>query len=483
MEQQNTTYEKNLRKISARAVFAGFLAVAVSALIMLITAIIRFETFGEYGAVQENDVIGYLLLFCALAVLLAAFWLYIIIFHRKVAKRPNHFAALIAIFTVSYAACLLLGAVSPLAMPLILAPVLYMLETNPKRTMPATFFLAAALGTTLLLQGGDGALPETVFVTLGTLTGGAAVTVLMRKEVTRLKLIGFSVAAGIIALPIYMLVFGINFDAKAWEWDFMWCAVGIFAAPVLTLLLQPVIDWVFNLTSVVRLIEICNMNHPLLTRLSNEASGTFHHCVTVATLAEECAIAIGENRYMARAAGLFHDVGKLESAEFFSENQKDDGNPHDEVAPELSCDIIRSHAKRGAALCAEHRLPEEIASAASEHHGTLSIFYFYAKAAELNDGKAPDLAEYKYPGPLPRTKINAIVMICDGAEAALRALGKSDVAAVRGKVDEIINLRIQDKQFDECPITFRDLTVIRDVIVEVFCGLRHNRVKYEGKKY
>jgi len=480
--------------ITARNILMGALAVFASAAVMSALAFVRFLLLDRelrgLDLADRNFLGVYSLLLLAFIVLFGGFYLYLIIFHKAIARRNNQVGALFFIFSASFSVCLLLGSLSILAMPVTLAVVLYALETDVRRSMPAAFFMAAAYVTAMLFKAylspgaAAFALREGAYVTVVTLVGGAVTATLLSREITRLRLIIYTLLSGLIYIPLYFLVSASPEFAtgEIIGRDFAWAAAGLLLTPVLMLMLQPLIDWLFNLTSVVRLVEICSMGHPLLKRMQAEAPGTYHHCMTVAGLAEECAAAIGENRYLARAAGCFHDVGKLEAPDFFSENQGDGDNPHDEIGPEISCDIIRAHTWRGTDFCKKYRIPAEIASVAAEHHGTLPIYYFYAKAIELSDTEYLEMPQYIYTGMLPQTKINAIVMICDGAEAALRAGGKTDIATVHKKVDEIISMRVNSRQFEECPITFRDLSVIRDVIAEVFCGLRHKRVRYDGKK-
>jgi putative nucleotidyltransferase with HDIG domain len=201
----------------------------------------------------------------------------------------------------------------------------------------------------------------------------------------------------------------------------------------------------------------------------------------VAQLAEACAAAIGENVDYARAAALYHDVGKLHCPEHFTENQKG-YNLHDELAPELSADIIRSHVKDGYALIRANHLPEFFADVAIQHHGTMPIRYFYAKALKLTDGEL-NIEDFSYLGPKPQTKIAAIIMIADAAEAAVRAGGARTAEEVERAVRSVIEERMDFEQFAECDITMADLTKIRQALVSAFMGASHHRIKYPTIKY
>ncbi|MCL2556695.1 MAG: HDIG domain-containing protein [Firmicutes bacterium] len=257
-------------------------------------------------------------------------------------------------------------------------------------------------------------------------------------------------------------------------------SAAFFSQLILTIILQPVFEKLFNLLTNARLIDLTDHNFPLMKRLINETPGTFNHALTVANFAEVCATAIGENPYLARAMAYYHDIGKLENPQFFKENQQEI-NPHDSILPEVSAEIIKNHAEHGYKLCKKYRIPNEIALVTIEHHGTLPITVFLVKAQNLTDGKV-DIKEYSYSGPTPSTKMAAIIMICDTAEAAIRAASTDDMT----KKEEIIYKLIQDRialgQFDNCDITLKELYIIKDTILSAFSGVHHKRIKYPDGK-
>lgn len=256
---------------------------------------------------------------------------------------------------------------------------------------------------------------------------------------------------------------------------------GGIGSVVLFLALLPVFEAIFNCLTVFRIRELTSHDARLLKKLQAEASGTYNHSTTLAQLAEACAASIGEDVDYARAAALYHDVGKLHQPEYFTENQWG-YNVHDELTPELSADIVRSHAQDGYDLILAHRLPQFLADVALQHHGTMPIRYFYAKALKLTDGEL-NVEEYSYLGPKPQTKLAAIIMIADAAEAAVRALKDRTAEAVEKVVRDIIEERMDLEQFAECDITMSDLTKIRMTIVGVLTGVYHSRVKYPQIKY
>jgi putative nucleotidyltransferase with HDIG domain len=208
-----------------------------------------------------------------------------------------------------------------------------------------------------------------------------------------------------------------------------------------------------------------------------QAPGTFNHSIVVSNIAEACATAIGEDALLARTCAYYRDVGKLRRPEFFKENQADGTNPHDDLTPELSTNILKSHAQDGYNLIIKNRLPKEIADVCIQHHGTMPILYFYAKAQKFTDGEV-DIAQYCYNGPKPQTKIAAIIMIADGCEAAVRTLQDRSRESVKTLVRKIVNDRMKLGQFEECEITLKEINIIIHTVVNNLTGIYHNRIEY-----
>ncbi len=180
---------------------------------------------------------------------------------------------------------------------------------------------------------------------------------------------------------------------------------------------------------------------------------------------------------LARTCAYYHDVGKLRRPEFFKENQADGENPHDDLTPELSANIIKAHTRDGYTLAKKARLPDEIADVCLEHHGTLPIWYFYAKAKKFTDGEVP-IRQFCYSGPKPQTKISAIIMIADGCEAAARSLKDRSREKVSEAVKKIVSDRMQLGQFDECELTIKEINIIINTVVNRLTGVYHKRIEY-----
>ena len=255
---------------------------------------------------------------------------------------------------------------------------------------------------------------------------------------------------------------------------------GLMSA-VLFLAILPVFELMFSCLTPFRLRELTSSDAKLLKKLKEEAPGTYNHSVVVAQIAEACAEALGEDADYARAAAFYHDVGKLHQPEYFTENQGE-FNLHDELTPELSADIIRSHTLDGYELIRAHHLPHFLADVALEHHGTMPIRYFYAKALKMTDGEL-NVEDFSYTGPKPKTKIAAIIMIADASEAVSRSLPKRTADAVEQAVREIIEERMDLEQFSDCDITMADLTAIKQTLVNTLTGVYHKRVKYPSVRY
>ncbi len=296
---------------------------------------------------------------------------------------------------------------------------------------------------------------------------------------------GLLLSGVFIAAPTVIVVLLFNIPEITSNWIDYFSAAGFrmlscILAAAFALVFLPVFEKIFNSLTVFRLRELTSTSAPLLMRLRDEAPGTFNHSLIVAQLAETCAVAIGENSELARTAAYYHDVGKLKQPDCFTENQGE-YNVHDEITPELSADIIRSHAKDGYDLLIEKHLPKAIADVALEHHGTLPIKYFYNKAMRYS-GDA-DIKDFCYLGPIPQTKIAAIIMIADAAEAATRAMSDRSTERLERLCREIIEERMDLGQFDECGITIKELTIIKMTLVDAFTGVHHHRVEYPSIRF
>ncbi|HMG35275.1 MAG TPA: HDIG domain-containing protein [Blastocatellia bacterium] len=256
---------------------------------------------------------------------------------------------------------------------------------------------------------------------------------------------------------------------------------GMLAAMVASILL-PLFEWLFEITTSFKLLELSNLNLPLLRQLAERAPGTYHHSIVVGLLAEAGAESIDGDTLFARVACLYHDIGKTVRPSYFVENQSYMDNRHDRLSPRMSSIVLANHVKQGIEIAREHKLPPRIISIIPEHHGTGLMKYFYYKARkEAEDANATALEqEFRYPGPKPQSKEAAIIMIADSVEAAARTVPDPTPPKLRNMIDTIIVRIRDDGQFDECDITLRELAQVADSFVKVLMGIHHHRIAYPG---
>ncbi len=228
-----------------------------------------------------------------------------------------------------------------------------------------------------------------------------------------------------------------------------------------------------------KLLELSNLNHPLLRQLMLRAPGTYHHSVIVGSLSEAAAEAIGANALLARVACYFHDIGKGLKPQYFVENQRDSSNKHDRLSPTHSAQVIINHVRDGAALAVQYKLPRSVADHIFMHHGTGIIHYFHEKAKEqAEEGEVVDEALFRYPGPKPDSREAGIIMLADKVEAACRTIKEPSEARLRAMIQQITNAVMSDGQFENCPLTLRELYQIADSFTIVLLGIYHHRIEY-----
>ncbi|MFH0839487.1 MAG: HDIG domain-containing metalloprotein [Candidatus Omnitrophota bacterium] len=258
-------------------------------------------------------------------------------------------------------------------------------------------------------------------------------------------------------------------------WGF---ASGIISAAIVMLLL-PIFEWLFGLTTDITLLELSDLNHPLLRRMVLEAPGTYHHSLVVGNLAEAASESIGANSLLARVGAYYHDIGKIEKAEYFSENEMENKSHHEKLAPSMSALIITSHVKDGVEIAKKYKLDKALIDFISQHHGTGLIYYFYQRALEKLENEETLREEgFRYGGPKPQTKEAAIVLLADSVEAASRALDDPTPARIKSLVQKVINNKFIDSQLDECDLTLKDMHNIAESFVRILTGIFHTRVEY-----
>ena len=258
-------------------------------------------------------------------------------------------------------------------------------------------------------------------------------------------------------------------------------AGGLLAAAVASLAV-PVLEPVLGITTDIKLVELSNTNLLLLRRLAFEAPGTFQHSLMVANLAKEGCEAIGADAVLAYTGALYHDLGKVFRSEYFIENQRPGQNRHDRLLPSMSALILVNHVKEGAELARQHHLPQVIVDAIEQHHGTRLMRFFYNRALELSGPESGEVreADYRYPGPRPRNKVMAVLMLADAVEAASRTLTDATPAKLRGLIQTLFDDCLQDGQLDRTDLTLSDLRAVSEAFLRVLSTIFHQRVDYPG---
>jgi hypothetical protein len=258
------------------------------------------------------------------------------------------------------------------------------------------------------------------------------------------------------------------------------CGYGLFnglVSPILTIGLLPIFESIFDVSTDITLLELSDLNRPLLKRLSLEAPGTYHHSIIVANLAEAGAKAIGANVLLSRVGAYYHDIGKMQKPEYFVENQMGAKSKHEKLVPSMSALILESHVKEGVEMAEEANLPKRIIDFIQEHHGTTLMSYFYNKAVE--QGATQELMdEYRYPGPKPRSKETAIVMLADAVEAASRTLDDPKPSRIKSLIKKIIDSKLEAGELADSNLTFRELSSIQQSFLPVLISAFHPRVEY-----
>lgn len=251
---------------------------------------------------------------------------------------------------------------------------------------------------------------------------------------------------------------------------------------LVVMFLLPIFESLFGVTTNFTLMELSDLNRPLLRRLVLEAPGTYHHSLMVGNLVEGVAAEVGANGLQARVGAYYHDIGKLAKPEYFFENKGDRDNKHEKLAPSMSALILGSHVKDGIELARREKLPAIVVDAIREHHGTTVMAFFYQKALEYDSRDSVNVDDFRYPGPRPRSKETALIMLADSAEAAVRSLKDPTPPRIRALVQRIFEARMNDGELDECRLTLRDIAVIRETFIQLLTGIFHARVPYPAQE-
>jgi putative nucleotidyltransferase with HDIG domain len=279
-------------------------------------------------------------------------------------------------------------------------------------------------------------------------------------------------------ITVLSVAAGIRLDSLGHQY-----LVGLFTpilAVAFALFLLPVVEPAVGVSSDLTLLELSDLNHPLLKRMALQAQGTYHHSQVVSQLAEHAARAIEANALLTRVGALFHDIGKVQKAGYFVENQSRGVNKHDDLSPSMSALVVADHVKNGIELARKWRIPQAVIDFIPEHHGPSLMEYFYHKALESGDSVKVD--DFRYPGPKPQNRETGILMLADAVEAAPRSLAKPTPGRIKEVTKQIIDKRLLSGELDESGLTISDLAKIREAFIPLLTGIHHARIVYPGQK-
>jgi len=409
---------------------------------------------------------------------------YIVIYQQRIFQKPTRALGLVTLLLILLLCTRLLNQIQSPAHPPAEFTLAFVATAAMLLTIAYNQRFAFGTGGTLailatLASGGD-------FGLFLTLTVGMSVAVFTLQEVrTRSKIILVGLMA---AAAAFVAATAVGFhDGQDVKYVLEHAAAAALAALFAGFFVQGILPsferW-FGIATSMTLLEWCDASRPLLRRLAQEAPGTYSHSLVLSQMSEAAAGAIGANGLLARVGALYHDIGKVQKTDYFVENQEARMNRHDRLSPTMSLLIITGHVKDGLEMAKTYGLPRILHQFILEHHGTTVVRYFHHMATEAaakktgkHDREIPE-SEFRYPGPKPRSRESAILMICDGCEGAVRALSEPTPGRIESTVHQVVMDRLTDGQFDECDITLRDLNLVEQTIVKSLCAIHHGRIKY-----
>ncbi len=442
------------------SIVIGTISVIVSLILVIANLLSK-----SWSTMSMISVGGYVLL------LLGLLFTYIVMFHRELIESKNKSL----LFVTVYIIVLVLMVFMADSVPFYLIPI-------PIAGMLIAVLIDIKLGIIMnLVLSIIGCLIMTLNIefALFYIISGSFSCLLITKAKQRQNMIYIALyLIGINVLTV--LVYNLYYAKTLLYLDFLYAGISAVIAVIITIGSLPLWETIFDVVTPLKLLELSNSNQKLLKRLLLEAPGSYHHSQMVANLAETAAIDIGADALLTRTGALYHDIGKLRNPGYFVENQNGE-NPHDDIAPEASANIIINHVKDGVKIATEYRLPKSIINIIREHHGDALVQYFYYKAKQQSEGEV-DEQDFRYAGPKPQSNEAAIVMLADCVEAYVRSLPEKDrtLDRIEQIVTEMIESRLDEGQLDECDLKIKELKGLKTSFIKVYKGLYHERIQYPG---
>jgi hypothetical protein len=433
--------------------FLGVLGAAglMMALIMMTYVLFLKRVSGDW----DNPTQNILLMACVFLVFQLMAQLVVSFGEVVIRNSPHTISESAAVFIVPLAAapmivCVFLGLATAVPFAVVMAVAAAVVVKN-SLAMLVFFLISGSMGAYWIRNCRE----RKVFVTAGAKTGLLAV-----------------------ALAAAVSLYAGHFSWASLVWGSVFAFLGGVGSGVIAAGVVPLVEIAFGYTTDITLLELANLDRPILRQLMIEAPGTYHHSVIVGTMVEAAAVEIDANPLLAKVTGYYHDIGKIKKPQYFIENQRNGKNKHDKLAPSMSSLILVSHIKEGVEIAREHKLAKVIIDGIRSHHGTGLIRYFFEKAKLLRGEDTVKEEEFRYPGPKPRTREAALVMLADAVEAASRTLENPTPARIKGLVKNLMDRVLSDGQLDECEITLKDLHAIAVSFNTILNGIHHHRIEY-----
>lgn len=413
--------------------------------------------------------------FIHIGLLLALLTVYLMLFRKRIFYDNNKLILISLIFVFVAFITFLVSQIK------VQAPI-HLLIFLPAASMLITIIFDSRMGfySTVILALIVGALRgnDYTFATMNMIAGGLSVYTV--RDIKNRSQIFRSFLIILLGYTASIIAFGLERFAPVDSMliEFAFAGSNALISPALTYGLLIFFEKMFNITTDLTLLELSNYDRPLLKDLARKAPGTFNHSMTMGTMSETAAESIGANPLLARVGAYYHDIGKTITPQNYVENQLDNQNVHENLTPEESAQLIVSHVEEGIQLAKDNNLPQEIIDFIPMHHGTMTMTYFYERAKKLYGEDKVKIDDYRYPGPKPNSKEAAIIMLADGCESAVRSIEEPDSEKVENVIDGIFNSRIDDGQMDDSPITYSDITKMKETFLSILLGQHHRRIRY-----
>ena len=413
--------------------------------------------------------------FIHISLLLSLLTVYIMLFRKKIFYDNNKLILISLIFvSVSFSTFLInqIEVQAPIHFLIFLpaASMLFTIIFDSRMGFYCTVILALIAGA---LRGNDYS-----FATMNMIAGGLSVYTV--RDIKNRSQIFRSFLIILLGYTLSIIAFGLERFAPVDSMlvEFAFAGSNALISPVLTYGVLIFFEKMFHITTDLTLLELSNYDRPLLKDLARKAPGTFNHSMTMGTMGETAAERIGANPMLARVGAYYHDIGKTITPQNYVENQLDNQNVHENLTPEESAQLIVSHVEEGVQLGKDNNLPQEILDFIPMHHGTTVMTYFYERAKKLYGEDEVKINDYRYPGPKPDSKETAIIMLADGCESAVRSIEEPDSDKVENVIDGIFNSRIDDGQLEDSPLTYSDITKMKEAFLSILLGQHHRRIRY-----